>query len=472
MSATATRRCPLIPPARGAAWAIFSETPDCASRSLGELLVSAQAAHLDTAELSPQSQQAFYEEQLRQDDTDILDRQDTGTEGLQVLLESGQLEAQCRQAAKHVGIDSLLDRGYRLLSTGECHMLLLLREVLKQPDLLVVQQPFEGLDTRWRAAAEAIFAQHVQEGKRLALWVERLGDIPPCTTDTVLVRNAQATLHFAPDETLELEHWLALLASKTQSDKLALPPAPAHASPPQQPLLTMRDCSVHYLDDRGRKITQFEHLNWQLSPGEHTLILGPNGAGKSTLLQMLSGDHPQGYGNDLTIFGYQRGSGESIWDIKRNIGLVSPALHRDYRAGGNLLSVVVSGLYDSIGVYREIPEPDRRLGLRWLQTIGLGGNATQSFNSLSWGQQRLVLIARGLIKYPPLLILDEPTVGLDERGRQLVLAFLPRLARLQRTTLLMVTHREDEHLALFQRRLRFEPSDSPTVRFRIVVSSA
>jgi molybdate transport system ATP-binding protein len=121
-------------------------------------------------------------------------------------------------------------------------------------------------------------------------------------------------------------------------------------------------------------------------------------------------------------------------------------------------------------VYRDVPEPDRRLALRWLDAIGLADAATARFDRLSFGQQRLVLIARGLIKHPPLLILDEPTQGLDELGRQLVLAFVEQLATLERTTLLVVTHRRDEHLALFRRRLTFVPASEPGVRFRVEVT--
>lgn len=469
MSSTPLVRSDLEFPAAGQAWAVFASTTAEASKALQTIEALATATGLHCEQLSLRSQQAFYEDELLKDDTDYLDRQDTGTVGLNVLLQSGKTESLCRQAAEGAGITSLLTRGYRLLSTGECRMLLLVREVLKAPELLLIEQPFEGLDAQWRNTCERLFSQLLQAGKRLVIAVERIADLPRCTQRSLVIHGTQPVLAFDPTDTSQLRQLLSLRDAQFNPQALTLPP-PRTSKPLPKPLVAMRDCAVRYLDDQGQPVTQFEGLNWQLNQGEHTLVVGPNGAGKSTLLQLLSGDHPQSYGNDLRLFGYQRGSGESVWDIKRNVGLVSPSLHRDYRVSGNLLSVVVSGLYDSIGVYRQIPDADQRLAQRWLKVIGLAERAQDSFARLSFSQQRLVLIARGLIKHPPLLILDEPTQGLDERGRQLVLAFLPLLARLQRTTLLMVTHREDEQVPLFQRKLRFEPVHDTSIRYRIVVS--
>jgi molybdate transport system ATP-binding protein len=224
----------------------------------------------------------------------------------------------------------------------------------------------------------------------------------------------------------------------------------------------MTQCRVQYGDS-----VQFENFDWELKPGEHTIIAGPNGAGKSTLLQLLSGDHPQCYSNDLQIFDFQRGSGESIWEIKKHIGIISASLHRDYRAPGNALTTVVSGFYDSIGLYHHATEAQRQLALQWLEVMDLRDQASTYFRQLSWGHQRLVLIARGLIKQPSLLILDEPTQGLDDLNRHLVLAFIEKLAALQRTTLLFVSHRHDERLDLFKNQIDFTPSHKKGVRFDV-----
>ncbi|HYP87128.1 MAG TPA: ATP-binding cassette domain-containing protein, partial [Polyangiaceae bacterium] len=185
---------------------------------------------------------------------------------------------------------------------------------------------------------------------------------------------------------------------------------------------------------------------------QHTLIEGPNGCGKSTLMEMLTGDLAQAYSNDLRLFGRQRGSGETVWDIKKNVGLVSGRLHRDYRVGGSVESVLLSGLYDSIGIYQK-PEPSHLARARaWLDWLELGIAPSAAFNELSFGQQRFVLIARAAIKVPPLVVMDEPTLGLDADNRSRALELVESLCTQQKSTLLMVTHRADER-AFWQERI-------------------
>ncbi len=458
-------------PAAGQTWAVFADRRGLV-RSFLRSLPQATGGEppLRTSVVSLETQQAFYERELRRDDTNFLDHLDPGTSGLDILLESGADEERSRAQARRVGLEDLLERGYRLLSTGESRLLLLLREVLAEPQLLVTTSLVEGLDERFRHAAAELLSDVASRGGRVVAFVDRPQDIPVCATHLCLLRaGAEAVLLTwqprGPGPIPEEIHHLLSLARRPAPE---LPAPSTTALPCPDPLLRMRGCAVRY-GAGASEVTQFEGLSWELRRGEHTLVVGPNGAGKSTLLSMISGDHPQCYGNDLWLFGYQRGSGESVWDIKRNIGLVSPGLHRDYRVKASAASVIASGLYDSIGVYRQVPPEDRRLADRWLDVVGLPGAGAQRFDSLSWAQQRLVLIARGLIKHPPLLILDEPTQGLDEVGRQLVLAFLQQLDRLQRTTMLMVTHRRDEQLPLFRRRLTFRACDKPGVRFEIVV---
>jgi molybdate transport system ATP-binding protein len=188
----------------------------------------------------------------------------------------------------------------------------------------------------------------------------------------------------------------------------------------------------------------FEGLDFRVETGQHTLIEGPNGSGKSSLLDMLTGDHPQAYANELYLFGRRRGSGETVWDIKRNVGSVSARLHRDYRVGGSVEEVLLSGLYDSIGVYQK-PEPSHRGRARaWLAWVGLGLDPSVAFRELSFGQQRLLLIARAAIKVPPLVVLDEPTSGLDAENRARALELVESLCTQRKSTVLMVTHRDDE----------------------------
>jgi molybdate transport system ATP-binding protein len=204
-------------------------------------------------------------------------------------------------------------------------------------------------------------------------------------------------------------------------------------------LVVLREGRVQY----GEQVV-FENLSLTIRQGQHTLVEGPNGSGKSTLLEMITGDHPQAYANDLTLFGRRRGTGETVWDIKKNVGHVSSRLHRDYRVSASVEEVLLSGLFDSIGLYTQ-PDPRQRDKARaWLDWLGLGLGPKDAFRALSFGQQRLVLIARAAIKVPPLLVMDEPTSGLDDDNRKHVLELIESLCTQHLTTVLMVTHRDDE----------------------------
>ena len=166
----------------------------------------------------------------------------------------------------------------------------------------------------------------------------------------------------------------------------------------------------------------------------------------------FTGDHPQAYSNDLHLFGRRRGSGESVWEIKKNVGLVSARLQRDYRVGGSVEEVLLSGLFDSIGVYQK-PEPSHRARARaWLDWLEIGIPPAAAFRELSFGQQRLVLVARAAIKVPPLVVMDEPTSGLDADNRSRVLDLVASLCTQEKSTVLMVTHRADER-AFWQDRI-------------------
>jgi molybdate transport system ATP-binding protein len=215
-------------------------------------------------------------------------------------------------------------------------------------------------------------------------------------------------------------------------------------------LLTLRQGFARY----GEKAV-FTNLDLMVDRGDHTLISGPNGCGKSTLLQIITGDHPLCYGNDLSLFGKRRGSGESIWEIKKHMGIVSHEVHRGHRTVGTALAVVLSGLFDSIGLHIQPTRAQMELGRRWLQRLGMVEKEKTPFRRLGYGEQRLILLGRALIKVPLLLVLDEPTQGLDENNRLALLNFLEEISRQDLSTILYVSHRRDEYRNFFKQEVSF-----------------
>ncbi len=111
--------------------------------------------------------------------------------------------------------------------------------------------------------------------------------------------------------------------------------------------------------------------------------------------------------------------------LKKHIGYVSSSLHLDYRVSTNVRNVILSGYFDSIGIYQAVSDKQHKLVQQWLDILGIDKRTADApFHSLSWGQQRLALIVRALVKHPTLLILDEPLQGLDPLNRQLVRRFV------------------------------------------------
>ena len=201
----------------------------------------------------------------------------------------------------------------------------------------------------------------------------------------------------------------------------------------------MKDVVIRY----GGK-TILDHINWTILQGERWALVGHNGAGKSTLLSLINADNPQAFANDIVLFDRQKGSGESIWDIKRNIGFFSPELYQYFPVDTSALQAVESGFYDTIGLFRPSNPIRVSIALRWMKLLFIDKHAHRLLRNLSPVDQRLCLLARALVKSPPLLILDEPFQGFDEVQKSYCKQLLNTICRQSNTTLLFVSHYTEE----------------------------
>lgn len=385
--------------------------------------------------------QAVYENELKIDETDMTDEIDFGTT-VKEFLPPDKIN---HPLINKFNLTHRLNTGFRLLSSGEGKKLLIIKMILEGAKWLVLDNPFDDLDLYSRRELSRFLSTLNEDGISVILLLSNSQDIPTWVDNFALI----VTHEFKDLTGLGKEQSLKLISehlSMGKVDEDLLVQMLTHESEQNsEALVDIKSATVTY---SGKAI--FNDFSLNIKPNQHTLIVGPNGCGKSTLLQMVTGDCPQCFSNNVSVVGFRRGQGETIWDIKKQLGIVSPDLHRNYRVTCSVLTVVLSGFKDSIGLYSAVTPHQQQLALDWLKLFNISDKANSTFQHLSYGEQRLVLIARAMVKKPLLLILDEPTQGLDEVNRKLVLLYLEKVAALQVSTLLMVSHRLDERLELFQ----------------------
>lgn len=401
--------------------------------------------------MSLSEQQRLLERELEKDDTDFLDRIDQGSTVYSLILEQSQDTNLTEQLVNDLDLSHLRDSGFRVLSTGETRRVMLARALATQPDLVLLDNPFTGLDIAHRAAL-ARYLHSLSQNVQLLITFSRESDMPEWINSIALFSAGKL------DSTMDKSSWdnhpiigQIKSQSKQQSEEMmSLIRQHQHSTPFNNPIFELKNGTVEYTD---KKI--FTDLNWRIDKGQHWQVKGPNGCGKSTLLGLIFGDHPQCYSNDIDIFGKKRGTGETIWEIKQHIGMVSSALHLQYRVNCSALEVILSGFYDSIGLYNQPTRKEMDIANEWLDILHMSQYKKTSFKQLEYGQQRLLLIARAIVKQPTLLILDEPYQGLDFLGRRLVKNTLELIARENLSQLLYVSHYQEDRLDSIKNELEF-----------------
>lgn len=311
--------------------------------------------------------------------------------------------------SRDFGLDSLLDKFVITLSSGELRKLQLTKALLADPCVLIIDNPFIGLDEATREQLSHTLAALCSRKPSLGiiLLVSRKEEIPDFVTHIVRT-NALNVLPKCP------------YVPEKQADEV----------------IRMSDIRIKY-DDR----TIINGLNWTVRKGEHWIVTGANGSGKSTLLSLICADNPQAYACNISLFGRRRGTGESIWDIKKRIGFVSPELHRSFKFNLSVREVVESGHFDTLGIPHSVSPAQRAAADQWMERLGIAELAGKPFQKCSSGEQRLALLARAFVKDPELLVLDEPMHGLDDLAREKVRALLDDYFVSQADkTLIMVTH--------------------------------
>ncbi|CAJ1425085.1 unnamed protein product, partial [Effrenium voratum] len=286
--------------------------------------------------------------------------------------------------------------------------------------------------------------------RALVMILHRAEDLAPLPSHALLLGQGPEQTSYCAGAWEDMERQVRAFLAAAACEPTDL--GPVAQGPVGEPLVEFKDVTLEY-----GPVRVLDKLNWTVCQGEKWVVVGGNGTGKTTLFDLITGENVLGYLQNIHLFGRQKGSGESIWEIKRQLGVISSELHMEYLIYSDprfdrkvsAWEVACSGLFDSIGLYVEptgvqierVQEWVERLGLQDLvvppksdRTLALLTSLTQGpmFFDLSHGQQKLVLLCRALVKSPRLLLLDEPTHGLSGQNRLRFLSALRTIATLDR----------------------------------------
>ncbi|WP_179347824.1 ATP-binding cassette domain-containing protein [Winogradskyella pacifica] len=348
-----------------------------------------------------------------------------------VLFSNSVLEKYIQEEEKHDNfkLTSGRNRSLRTLSTGEQKKALLSYLLQQNPDFIVLNNPYETLD---KASVSLLKQQLIALSKDMPIVFifNRQEDLLPVISHAITFEKDKLKA-VVPIEDYRFKKRVFVFEKD-------IPPAITTYSNIPEVLVELKNVNVNYED---RCI--LKDINWTIKKKEFWHLIGPNGSGKTTLLSMIYGNNSKGYGQDLYLFGKKKGSGESVWDIKQKIGYISPAMLELFNRSHTVEHMILSGFFDSVGLYQTPSTLQIQTAAQWMDALNLSDKKNTAFLRLAPAIQRLILIARAMIKHPPLLILDEPLINVNDEGRALISALINKIANESETSILFVSHRDE-----------------------------
>ena len=321
------------------------------------------------------------------------------------------------------------------MSSGERKKALLNYLLQDSPKFLILVNPYDNLDITYQ---KWLREKLLELSKTLPIFqiISRVADILPLKSHFLKLNGPNLIKYKSKKDFL-----IHTTDTKTNYSSYTIPKGLKTQTFKGKELVKLKDVSVSYNEK-----PILLNINWTINRGDFWQLKGPNGSGKTTLLAMITGDNQKAYGQDIKLFGLKKGNGESVWDIKKHIGYFTPAMTDKFRGYHTLENMLISGIHDSIGLYIKPTEIEKRLAAKWLQLLNLTAKKNSYFHQLSTSEKRLLMVARAMIKHPPLLLLDEPTAGLDDYDAALFISLVNKISKESDTALIFVSHREEKGL--------------------------
>jgi molybdate transport system ATP-binding protein len=337
---------------------------------------------------------------------------------------------------RFMNLAHLKDKSLIKLSNGETRRLSFAAALIKNPKILLMDQPLTGLDKETRKVFGVMLSEIIDSGIHVMMSTHS-DEIPSCITNVGFLANRNISIGAQTHDLIE-NHQQWRKGNEIDSEVIQRL-LKKDLEPPYQKIVEFRNVSVKY-----GEILILDQVNWTILPNEKWALKGENGAGKSTLLSLILGENPQAYANEIYLFDRKRGSGESIWDIKKQIGFVAPELSRFFPNNQTCQKVVLSGLFDTMGLFKKVTTEQEQRALDWLRLFNLENSAGLLLHQVSLENQRFILLARALIKNPSLLVLDEAAQGMDDIQRRLFRETIDLVCSILPLALVYVSHYEQD----------------------------
>jgi molybdate transport system ATP-binding protein len=367
----------------------------------------------------------------------LLNKQVDLSEQTGVLFSSITIDRMINDELRHdqILVHTEENESLQTMSSGQQKRALLAYLIAQQPDYIVLDDVYSNVDLATQQHITNTLSKLSEQTLLIQLFF-RKRDLLPCidVVDQLNEKN-KIILVQAADEFRKL-----ISPSSEKQHEFKLPAIYSENHNNLETLVELHSVSVKY----GNKQV-LSDINWTIRKGEFWQLTGPNGAGKSTLISMITGDNPKAYGQNMILFGRKKGTGETIWDIKRQIGYFTPIMIQQFSRSESVENMIISGLNDSVGLYTVPTDIQKDIAKSWLQMLGPSFQ-NKNFQQLSLGQQRMVMVARAMVKHPPLLILDEPTIELDDENSRLFIDMVKAIAAEKQMAIIYVSHRAEEDL--------------------------
>lgn len=343
-----------------------------------------------------------------------------------------------RKFSEAFHLNSIIDKKINYLSSGELRKLLIINALCEKPDFLILDNPYIGLDVDARAEFDEAMLQMRLNDVSIIFLLCDFDDVPDYVDSLIELKDRKIGLPIT-DKT-EIANFLKKRKKNPTDFEFVLPDRTSLTSNPDcETVFSITDGHARY----GDKIV-FENFNWTIKQGECWALTGPNGSGKSLLLSMICADNPQGYSNNIILFDRKRGSGESIWEIKDGIGYICPEMQLYFKSNDSVREIIIQGMRNSLNRYKKSTVEEAHIADQWMTALDIQELAGRKFHELSSGEQRIVLLARALIKQPELLVLDEPLHGLDKDHKIRVKKIISHMIDKNKSSLIFVTHYSSE----------------------------